>query len=98
MSLILLKSQLFISKFEKKGGLSGLSVANPKFSDIAFSVGYLFKAGSLESSFERIDELVCSKSLGLESLLVFDFINPNLSFQIKVLRGLGWDLTMLGGQ
>jgi hypothetical protein len=42
--------------------MTALSIANPNFSDIAFSVGYLHKVGSLDFSFQAIDELVCSKS------------------------------------
>jgi hypothetical protein len=40
--------QLFICKLEK-GALTGLSIANPKFSDIPLSVEYLQEVRSPES-------------------------------------------------
>jgi hypothetical protein len=64
-----------------------LSIANSNFSEIAFSDGYFHEVGSLEFSFHEIDELV---------LVIFNCRNPNLSFQILVLRS--WGLTMLDGE
>jgi hypothetical protein len=56
MPLIFLKNQLFICKLKKGARLTGLSIPNPNFSEIAFSDGYLQKAGSLEFSFQAIHE------------------------------------------
>ncbi len=57
-----IKSQLFIC-YLKKGALTGLSIANPNFVEIAFYVGYLHNVGSLEFSFHAIAELVCSRCM-----------------------------------
>jgi hypothetical protein len=43
-----------------------LSIANPNFSEIAFTVGYLHNVGSLEVSFQGTDELYAC----LETLMI----------------------------
>jgi hypothetical protein len=53
MPLILFKSQLFICTL-KKGSRTGFSIANPNFSEVAFSDGYLHKVGSPEISFQQL--------------------------------------------
>jgi hypothetical protein len=91
-----LKTQLFIGKL-KKETVSRLSNANyPNFSEITFSVGHLHKVGSLSSSLQAIDELVCFKYTEMSVILIPEI--QILSFQIEVLRSLGWDLIMLAGQ
>jgi hypothetical protein len=55
MHLILLESQFVCNS--KKGALAGLSIANPKFSEIAISFGYLHKVGSPGFSLQEIDNL-----------------------------------------
>ncbi len=75
--------------------LTGLSIANLNFSEIAFSVGYLHKV-SLEFSFQAIDQLVCSRCTGI--LVICNPRNSNLSFQIQVLRSWASELTTLDGQ
>ncbi len=87
--LILLKKQLFMCKL-KNEALTGLSIANSNLSKSAFSVGYLHKVRSLEFSFEAPGEPVCSRCL--EILVICNSRNPNLSFQIQVLRSCGWEL------
>jgi hypothetical protein len=70
-----------------------LSIANPNFSEIAFSVGYFHKIGSLEFSFQAIDELlVCSC---MEMFVIWKSRNINQWFQIQFFRIWGWELTML---
>ncbi len=53
------KNQMFICEL-KQGALTKTSIANPNFFEIVLSVGYLHEVGSLEFSFQAIDELVCS--------------------------------------
>ncbi len=60
MLLILIKNYLFIRKLRNVRVLTGLSIANPNFSEIDFSVEHFKKEGSSKWSFQAIVELVCS--------------------------------------
>ncbi len=75
-----LKSQFFICKL-KKAALSGLSIANPSFSEIDSSVWYFLKVGSLKFSFQAI-EFVFFRCMKI--VAICNFRNPNLSVQIQV--------------
>jgi hypothetical protein len=92
LPLIILKGQSFICNL-KKEALTGLSIANPNFPKIAFSVEYFHKV-SPEFSFQAIYELVRSRCV--EILRICNSINLNLSFQIQVFGSWLWNLTMLG--
>ncbi len=89
MALIILESQLLICKL-KKGGLTGLSVANPNF------FWNRLLCWIFAQSFQAIGELICCKCMGI--LVICSSGNPNFSFQNQILRSWGWDLTMLGRQ
>ncbi len=81
-----------------KGPSTELSIANPNFSEIAFSVGYFNKVWSLEFSFQAIDELVC-RLLWIDG--DFGDLKCNNSWSVLLNSSLkSWclDLTMQGGQ
>ncbi len=95
MSLIFVKSQLFAFIF-KIGSLNYLnrilSIANPNFRGIAFSVEKNYQVrGSSEFSFQPIDEFA------LDVWRIPEVHVYTLSFQFQSWRSLSWDLTILDG-
>ncbi len=85
--LILLKSQLFISKLKKRSR-GWIVNCSPQLFWIAFSVGYFHKVGILEFSIQEIDESVCSRCM--EILVICNSRDPNLTSEIQVLRSCGY--------